>query len=78
MALPPIVALEIGTSKVVALVGEMREEGHVMITGRGERPSAGVRKGEIIDLENAVICVRSALGAAEESGKVADRRQQAP
>lgn len=74
MALPPVVALEIGTSKVIALVGEMREDGHVMITGMGEHPSAGVRKGEIIDLENVVICVRSALGMAEESGKVTIRQ----
>lgn len=74
MAIPPIVALEIGTSKVLALVGELREDGHVMITGMGEHPSTGVRKGEIIDLENAVICVRSALQAAEESGKVTIRQ----
>jgi cell division protein FtsA len=45
-----------------------------MITGMGEAPSAGVRKGEIIDLENAVVCVRSALAMAEESGKVAIRQ----
>lgn len=74
MPLPPIVALEIGTSKVIALVGEMREDGHIMITGMGEHPATGVRKGEIIDLENAVVCVRSALEAAEESGKVAIRQ----
>jgi cell division protein FtsA len=74
MPLPPIVALEIGTSKVVALVGEMREDGHVMITGIGEHQSAGVRKGEIVDIEHAMVCVRSALGMAEESGKVAIRQ----
>jgi len=74
MSVPPIVALEIGTSKVIALVGEMREGGHIMITGMGRHPSSGVRKGEIIDLENAVVCVRSVLEAAEESGKVAIRQ----
>ncbi len=72
--LPPVVALEIGTSKVIALVGELREDGHVMITGMGEHPSAGVRKGEIIDLENAAICVRSVLHAAEESSGVMVRQ----
>jgi len=74
MAMPPVVALEIGTSKVIALVGEMREDGYVMVTGMGEHPSAGLRKGEIIDLENAVVCVRSVLEMAEESGKVAIRQ----
>lgn len=70
MALPPVVALEIGTSKIVALVGEMREDGCVMITGMGHHESVGVRKGEIVDLENAAHCVRAALAQAEESGKV--------
>ena len=70
MAIPPIVALEIGTSKVVALVGEMREGGHVMITGMGRHPSTGIRKGEITDLENASVCVRTALAEAEETAQV--------
>lgn len=74
MAIPPIVALEIGTTKVVAVVGEMRDDGHVLITGLGEHPSSGVRKGEITDLENAGICVRAALAMAEESGRVAIRQ----
>jgi cell division protein FtsA len=73
MALPPVVALEIGTSKVVALVGDMREDNHIMITGIGEQNASGVRKGEIIDPENVGICVRSAVSAAEENGKVAIR-----
>jgi len=33
MALPPIVALEIGTTKVVALVGELRDDSHIVMTG---------------------------------------------
>jgi len=74
MPIPPIVALEIGTTKVTALVGEVREDGHVIITGMGDHPSTGVRKGEIIDFENAAVCVRSALAAAEESGKVTIRQ----
>ena len=56
------------------LVGEMREDGHVMITGMGERPSVGVRKGEVIDLENAVACTRGALEQAEESSGVTIRQ----
>lgn len=74
MGIPPIVALEIGTSKTVALVGEVREGNHILITGIGRHPSKGVRKGEINDLENAVICVKSALEGAEESSQVAIRQ----
>ena len=73
MPLPPVVGLEIGTTKVIALVGELREDGYIMITGIGERPSAGVRKGEIIDIENAAVCVQSVLEMAEESGNVSIR-----
>ena len=67
----PVAALEIGTSKIIAMVGEMREDGNVMITGVGERPSTGVRKGEIIDLENATVCAKSVLEMAEEASNVA-------
>ncbi len=67
----PVVALEIGTSKTVALVGEMLDDGGVMITGVGERSSAGVRKGEVIDMEKAVAVVRAVLDEAEERSKVA-------
>jgi cell division protein FtsA len=74
MALPPIVALEIGTSKVVALVGEMREDSYIMITGVGECPSKGMRKGEVTDVEAVTGCVRTAMEAAEENGKVVIRQ----
>lgn len=70
MQLPPIVALEIGTTNVRAVIGEAREDGCLMITGIGECPSRGVRKGEIIDFDNALACVRSALQIAEEQGRV--------
>ena len=71
MALPPIVALEIGTSKVVALVGELREDGHIVIIGTGEHLSAGVRKGEVTDFDNALTCIKAALAGAEETAQVA-------
>ncbi len=70
MALPPVVAIEIGTTKVVALVGEMRDDGTIYIVGKGEHPSSGVRKGEVIDLDNALVCLRSAITSAEETGRV--------
>jgi cell division protein FtsA len=71
MPAAPVVALEIGTSKVIALVAEMREDGCVMITGLGEEKAVNVRKGEITDLESVSLCVRSVLEGAEESGNVA-------
>lgn len=65
-----IVGLEIGTSKVCAIVAESRPDGSIKIAGVGEAPSRGVRKGEIIDLETASICVREALADAEEKSDV--------
>jgi cell division protein FtsA len=66
----PVVALEIGTAKVRALVGEEREDGYLMITGIGECPSRGIRKGDIVDFENALACVEQALKLAEETSRV--------
>ncbi len=74
MAMAPIVALEIGTSKVCALVGESREDGPVMVTGIGQCPSCGVRKGVIVDLANVETCVRAAIQGAEQSGNVEIRQ----
>ncbi len=71
MALAPVVGIEIGTTKTIALVGEWRDDGAIMITGVGERASTGVRKGEVIDFENAAHCVKSVLEMAEKRSQVA-------
>ena len=69
-----IVGLEIGTSKVCAVVCEMRHDGNVKILGVGQTPSRGVRKGEIVDFDTAGKCVREALVDAEDkSGVVIER-----
>ncbi len=65
-----IAALEIGTARVRALVGEPREDGLLMVTGRGECGAVGVRKGAIVDFENALDGVRRVLQAAEEQARV--------
>lgn len=65
-----IVGLEIGTSKVYAVVAEGRSDGGVRLLGIGETPSKGVRKGEIVDFSTAVKCVHEALADAEEKSDV--------
>ena len=42
-------AVEIGTSKAKALVGEVGENGNLSIVGMASRPNDGMRKGEIVD-----------------------------
>lgn len=64
------VGLEVGTSKVCAIVAECRDDGDVRILGVGEAPSRGVRKGEIVDFENASKCVHEALSDAEDKSDV--------
>jgi cell division protein FtsA len=68
-----LVGLEIGTSKVCAVVGETRRDGTVKIMGVGHAPSRGVRKGEIVDFDTAAKCVREALVDAEEKSDVSIR-----
>jgi cell division protein FtsA len=65
-----VVGLEIGTSKVCAVVGETRGDGTIRILGVGQAPSRGVRKGEIVDFETAGKCIREALVDAEEKSDV--------
>ena len=65
-----IVGLEVGTSKVCAVVGEVLDDGNIMIVGVGQVASEGVRKGEIVDIEAAVQSIHTAVADAEESAGV--------
>src|SRR6478736_494755 len=65
-----IVGLEIGTSKVCAVVGEMNSEGALNIVGLGQSRSRGVRKGEICDAPAAEEDVRNAIVEAEQMSDV--------
>jgi cell division protein FtsA len=60
------VGLEIGTSKVAAVIGETRSDGLLRIIGTGEAPSRGVRKGEIVDIGKITLCLTDAVAEAEE------------
>lgn len=61
-----ITALDIGTSKVVALVGEGDSFGDIHVVGLGEAPSKGIDRGYITRLDLAVSSVVSALKEAQE------------
>jgi len=65
-----IVGLEIGTSKVCAVVGEMSQDGSLNIIGLGQSRSRGVRKGEIADAPAAEEDVRQAIVEAEQMADV--------
>ena len=60
-----IVGLDIGTTKVCAVVGEMAENGLVDVVGIGTRPSHGMRKGVVVNIEQTVQSIRGAIEDAE-------------
>jgi cell division protein FtsA len=64
-ATTPIVGLEIGTSKIVAVVGEVNSSGALNLIGLGQARSRGVRKGEIADVSAVEEDVRNAIVEAE-------------
>lgn len=65
-----IVGLEIGTSKVCAVVGEVNDSEELNIIGIGQARSRGVRKGEIIDSSRAEEDIRAAIVEAESMADV--------
>src|SRR5688500_9217776 len=67
---PTIVGLDIGTSKICTVVGEMNEAGGLSIVGLGQAKSRGVRKGELVDLNLAQEDIRNAIVEAEQMADV--------
>ena len=60
-----IVALDIGTSKVCVLVGEVTDRNQLEIIGKGTAPMKGTRRGNIINLDQAIDAVKKAVDEAE-------------
>ena len=60
-----IVGLDIGTSKVVAIVGEVTVEGDIEIIGVGTQPSRGLKKGVVVNIESTVQSIQRAVEEAE-------------
>jgi len=60
-----IVGLDIGTSKVVAIVGEVKADGEIEIIGIGSHPSRGLKKGVVVNIESTVQSIQRAVEEAE-------------
>ncbi len=60
-----IVGLDIGTSKIVAIVAEVLPEGRLEIIGMGQAPSRGLKKGVVVNIESTVNAIQRALEEAE-------------
>lgn len=60
-----IVGLDIGTSKVVAIVGEVNADDRIDIIGIGSNPSRGLKKGVVVNIESTVQSIQRAVEEAE-------------
>jgi cell division protein FtsA len=60
-----IVGLDIGTSKITAIVGEINEENQLEIIGIGSHPSRGLKKGVVVNIESTVQSIQRCVEEAE-------------
>ena len=60
-----LVGLDIGTSKVVAIVGEISPDGSIEVVGLGSHPSRGLKKGVVVNIESTVQSIQRAIEEAE-------------
>ena len=60
-----VVGLDIGTTKICALVAEISKSGEVNIIGIGTHPSLGLRKGVVVNIESTVASIKKAVEEAE-------------
>jgi cell division protein FtsA len=61
-----IFSIDIGTTKVCALVGELHQ-GQIQIVGLGQEPARGMRKGMIVDVAQATVAIAKSIEKAEHS-----------
>ena len=65
-----VVGLDIGTTKIAAIVGRRNEFGKIEVLGYGHTESIGVRRGVITNIENTVNSIQTAIKEAQETSKV--------
>ncbi len=69
-----IAALDIGTTKILALVAEMDDKGDLYIIGHGQSPADGLKRGVVVDMDKTVRSIRKAIDDAQMvSGTEIDR-----
>ena len=56
-----LVGVDIGTSKVVAIVAETRGEDNIEIIGLGTHPSKGLKNGVVVDIESTTYAIKKSI-----------------
>jgi cell division protein FtsA len=65
-----VVGLDVGTTKVAVLIGEFTSEGETRIVGAGSARAEGIKKGVVVNMDEAADCVRAAVAKAERMAGV--------
>ncbi|HVT34406.1 MAG TPA: cell division protein FtsA, partial [Nevskiaceae bacterium] len=60
-----LVGIDIGTSKVVAVIGEVNHDGNIEVVGEGSAPARGMNRGDVVNIEATVQSIRRAVENAE-------------
>ncbi len=58
---PMVVGLDIGTSKVVAMVAELGDDGQLQVVGIGAQESRGLKRGIVANIESTVLSIKRAI-----------------
>jgi len=61
-----VAGLDIGTTKICVVIGEMFDDGHVDIIGVGTAASSGMKKGVVVNIESTVKAIRQAIDSASD------------
>lgn len=68
---PPVVALDVGTTKIACLVGELDKEGKLeRVTAIGNAPARGMHKGVVVDLSEAAASIGASVASAAETAGI--------
>jgi len=61
-----VAAIDIGTTKIVAIVGKKNENGKIEILGLSKAPSKGVKRGVVLNIEETVNAIQTTVDECEE------------
>src|ERR1043165_1748052 len=65
-----VVGLDIGTTKIAAIVGRKNEHGKIEIMGIGKSESLGVNRGVVVNIEQTVASTKTAIAIAADKANV--------
>lgn len=60
-----VIGLDIGTSKIAAIIGKIKDEGSIEVVGMGTHPSKGLKKGVVVNIDSTVESIQRAIDEAE-------------